>query len=973
MRPFYQNANRLDQLRNASAPTADDLNEVLSVIADDDDLAEWFYAGGETSSGPATAWVPLLRQAGQFEELGDAAVRAKRLWRLKAKYLAERAPECPDEIFQIITEIHPFDSLTQARFLDALLNLPTELGVRASWIIWDFLSDREYKVWVWVGQPIAKFMVKVTESSLDLAFRIARYLLEIWSDAEQSDSSIREPKGRFESASEYSDLVFRYFKELWEISPFRGATLLVRTLDKYLEEINRSKKHDVSTHFHISVENLDKIERVDRDYETVLVAGICQAGKAVIAKEGDKVPEFLRVLRGTGKQIFKRIEMHLLRFVPKGTENARIEEIIGDPELFDDYAFQYEYALLVKDKVWHISEEVRNQFLNMVAQTKIESPDGFGEWFRKVHGREYAPDDLQKYEDRMRATKLYLVGDAFPTLYDDYRRRAGAEEDELKPRPRVGTARCISPTEGSPITVSALAKMDPNEAFAYLGDSTRWKVASGVEHFFEPKEALCSTFERVVQDRIATYVAKEQAERVVCLDSEFATSYFHGTSNAIRGGEWKREFWEPLLIIARDVVAAYKDDLAYRDAFQAMLFGLHDAFGEGANSMAFNAMAVETFWMILEPLVRYGEPPVNSEHERDPMQLRCSSVNGTALGQVVCLGILCKRDYSKLFEEKIREPIRGLLQKVATEVRRPEVMCIFGVDFARLVWLDEEWISAHIDAIFASDVWDAVWGTYVSWGRPSRKAFDLLYEKGKYRQAVEAIGQDSYWKFPEKVEEGLSDHLMIALFNGWLDSDPDGLLAAFLEKAPASLRGHAAYFLTSGFEALRKEPDEEVSKRLKKYWEQRLVSIEKDRDSHKEEAVQFLYWAKNSPLKDNETLVLLERTVDLAERQVGGSHFPTDFFEGIRDMVVGNEVPALRCLSKLIEDRKVADFTSLFEEPIDAVFGHVLELPPESPNIRDIWLEAMGLADGLGRLRVYKFRPVYDELRKRMTTHYEAG
>jgi hypothetical protein len=966
MKPFYSNVNRLDDLKQKANPTADDLDAYLEIIDADDDLALWFYEGGEVGSVASSAWVPLLRQARQFEELGGTPDKATLRWRLKARYLAKCAADQPDEVCGIITEIHPFDTLVQCHFLDALLNLPLETAVRASWIIWDFLGTQQYRVWAWVGEPVAKFMIKVMGSDLNLAFGIARYLLEIWSDEKEGGSALRGATWKFEGAYEYNELMFKYVKKVWEAYPFRTATLLIRTLDSYLEEFNKKKKYDVSTHFNVSVENLDNIEKTDREHEAVLIAGICKAGRAVIDRQADRIPELLRMLRSADKQIFKRIEMYLLRFVPDGTQTTRIEEIIGDADLFDSYGYKYEYALLLRDKAAAISEAGRSAFRDMVRRTGVDNIDRFAQWFRETRGREYTQEDLEKYENRIRAAKLYLAREAFADLYDECRRKAGAEDEELKPRPMVGPARCVSPTEGSPITVNDAVKMNPSEVFAYLSDPLRWQVDKGkADRFFEPKNALGAVFKQVVKQRVDDYVLEEQTERVVQLESEFTEKYFYGVSEAMRGGQWNKEFWRPLLTTAKAVVDARKNDPAYRDAFRAMLSALHDAFGEDEKSLAFDTDAVETFWIILKSLVRYDEPPVSNEHEHDPMQLRCSSVKGNALGQVVCLGILCKRDYLSLFEEKLRAPIRELLQYVVSDVRRAEVLCTFGIDFARLVWLDEEWVRAHTDAIFANDMWGAVWGTHVSWGQPSRKAFDLLYEKGKYRQAVDHIGETSEWEFSKKVEEGLSDHLMIALFNGWLDSDPDGLLAAFLEKAPASLRGHATYFLTSGFETLKKEPDEEVGKRLKRYWEHRLTSIEKDPQAHKEEAVQFLYWAKNSPLGDKETLTLLERTLDLTNGEMGQRHFPTKFFEGIRDMSVGNELRALRCLNRVMTDQRITSHISLAEGSLDAVFQHVLKLPGEYANVAEIWREAMKLADALGRLRVYKFRPVYEELHEK--------
>ena len=263
-------------------------------------------------------------------------------------------------------------------------------------------------------------------------------------------------------------------------------------------------------------------------------------------------------------------------------------------------------------------------------------------------------------------------------------------------------------------------------------------------------------------------------------------------------------------------------------------------------------------------------------------------------------------------------------------------------------------------------MWGGVWGTYVSWGRPSRKAFELLYAKGKYQKAVEAIGEESRWEFRKNVDEGLAEHLMIAVFNGWLEKDRQRLLDAFLAKAPAELRGHAADFLTSGFAALKKEPDAEASRRLKKYWEQRLTCMEKEPKAHKEEAFQFLDWVKDSPLDAKETLLLLERTLEVSGGEMGPRHFPRVFFEGIGDMATGNELIALRCLSKVMGEKKMEKYPSLCEKHIEPLFQHILSLPDDYPGIDGIRREAMRLADSLGRLHVYRFRPVYEVLSKKV-------
>jgi hypothetical protein len=136
-------------------------------------------------------------------------------------------------------------------------------------------------------------------------------------------------------------------------------------------------------------------------------------------------------------------------------------------------------------------------------------------------------------------------------------------------------------------------------------------------------------------------------------------------------------------------------------------------------------------------------------------------------------------------------------------------------------------------------MWDAVWGTYVSWGRPSPACFKFLIEKGIYFRAVERIGADNKYKFRKKPDEGLIEHLMIGYFNGWVDFESD-VLKQFFHKASAELRGKAARFLTTGFKSVNEEVrayKEEVAARMRKYWKGRLVAIKDKPEENKDEAI----------------------------------------------------------------------------------------------------------------------------------------
>ncbi len=943
-------------------PTIEEVEQALSLLLVPQ-YRNWFF---ENLQNPL--WFAPLKTRGLFdappEPVEDAETGGVRYpyWP-ELEYLKRVAKERPADVREIVMSLQDVKNpLVKTGCIEALSAMAAMEAAKGVAFVKEAMRERTTYHWYWEGQAAATLMLKLAKSSREEAFHVAYLLLEIWVPGDKENRLWHDATARFDT-HHYGELVLKSYKQVWEIYPARAIRVLIKTLDRYLAELNKGSNYDRSTHFCIRMENLDAMDDLERDYVAILVNAICEAGKAVIEKKPDETDALLDLVQEKGKAIFTRIEMYLLRFVEKGTQNGRIAKILLDRQLFESPGFRYEYDLPLCDKIDEVRHVVEATYKTWIAEIGVKDKDRFATWFRETHGRDYTPGDFEKYENRMRAAKLYSVRTAFPDLYGEYKKKAGVEDEELRPRPMVGPARWVSPTEGSPATVEEIVEKSPTEVFAYLGDPSHWQTPDKTtDRFFGPKEALGSVFQRVVKQRIRDYVTEEQAEHVGQLDSEFTASYFQGVWDAIRGGEWERDFWAPVLAIAKAVVDAHKSDPAYRDAFRAMLSALRDAFGGDEKSMVFDAGAIETFWSILNRLVRYDEPPVESEHERDPIQLRCSSVNGSALEQVVLLGAAYKKRHGKLFDDRLKAQTEKLFEYAITDVRCPEVLCTFGLDFPTLGWLDEKWLRSHTDAIFAEDMWDAVWGTYVSWGRPSPGAFALLYERGQYRKAVDDIGKSSPWRFDKEPEEGLSEHLMIALYNGWLDQDPKGLLPAFLEKAPAALRGHAAEFLTTGFEELKERPDANVSERLKQYWEQRLNAMEKDRQANKEEAVQFLYWAKNSPFAPDETLGLLRSTLDVTEGEMPADHFPTGFFEGVSEAAVGNELAALECLNKVMADRRMESHISLIKQWIDGVFNGIVKLRDDHPKVREIRQAAMLLADAFGRMHVYDFRPAYQAL-----------
>jgi hypothetical protein len=373
-----------------------------------------------------------------------------------------------------------------------------------------------------------------------------------------------------------------------------------------------------------------------------------------------------------------------------------------------------------------------------------------------------------------------------------------------------------------------------------------------------------------------------------------------------------------------------------------------------SNRITFNETIIRKFWFVLKDLVGYNYDE-KLESEEDPVQRRLRSVQGSAFEQLIYLGRVCKNNFALFFENFLKKEMRQVYTLVSKEVKRSEVNCTFGLEFAGVYWLDKEWVESNIETIFDEKMWDAVWGTYVSWGRPSPQCFKILLEKGKYAQGVGEIAKKNKYEFREKPDEGLIEHLMIGFFNGWIDFEDD-LLKRFFEKASGELRGKAARFLTTGFKSVNEEggiEKEKFASRIREYWKGRLAAIADKPEKNEKEAKELTGWVQDSVLAAKETLELLEQTLDLSGGKIGEMRDAKAFIEGVCKLGKGNELLALQCLKRAAADENM-------HTPWGGIHDPLLKFLEELPG------DARGLgrevADLYGRYNPDKFRGVWEKL-----------
>jgi len=956
MKDFIKYTEELDDLIKIDNPTEKDYEKLENIISDDKDLAIYFY---RENTNPG--WFDRLHNAGQFKKLSDDRVADDLLTRMKAFYLVEVSKERPKEVLDLINELDVKDWFIQGILLQTLLAKPLEIVDEGTELIKKYLNKPYRNEWHVQGEHCAEFMVKIASDYPEKAFEIARILLEMRKSVDE-----KHPFDRVETrfrGFDYKRLLFDYCKKLWEIYPFETTKLLIDIFNNYLKELV-SDDYSVQSGFHTKIERLDQIETgYAEDNIRNIIQAICESGKQTIENESEQTETLLNYLEELKKPIFKRIEMYLLRFVPKDGQIDRVNAIIGDKKYLD-YIYDYEYKLLLHDRFENISKVAKKVFIDWIKEKQVPDDDieRFAGWFKKINDRAYTDEDLKRYEDRQRAKKLYLLREKgeFKELYEKYRNSSEKSDKELAPKPKESEARWMSGKEGAPLNAKEMFEMNPVDAIEYINDPSKWIIDKNQKWYYNtPEEAMPHVFEDVVKANADDYIVLG-LEELQKIKPKYLQRYFNGIVNVFREKDLQKESLITLLENSKSIIDANIESTDYESTFRLILEIIEKIFGEVLKKSIVQNNG-QLIWGIIENLRNYNDerPP---ESDLDAYSECINTVSGKAFTLIVRFGLFFKNLNEADYNANWSGILRSCFEDVIEHEQRRWVRCILGVNFPQIRYLEKRLAEEKVDVIFDVNnqkMWRDVWGQYLSWSRAYKKIFMFLYSKGKYTDSIKTIGTYGEKRaFAIEVDEGLAQHLMIAYFNGWIEWG-DSLLIGFFEKAPAELRGKAANFLQTGFKPTRDEKIdyERRKQRIRVYWTDRLEKIRPEVD--KEEAVELISWVEDSLLEEKETLKLTLKTLEKTGGKVSQHRGENVLVKAVCKIGVHNELLALKCLNKMMDGKPEWLSVCLYKNELGEFLKHVVELARSDKNIKN---EAIKLIIAYFRRNVKEFKPYYDML-----------
>jgi hypothetical protein len=988
---FYRNTQKIDILKSLKTPTFQEWSLLESLFNSDNIYERYFFESDKRFNIllPSPGWAKILYENHIFDDLNNAPEDIKYLQKIKASYLAEIAKENSKDVWEIITKLSSKEQIIQSRFLEAIAQFEGELPKDCIELTCQYLKSNDSLIWVWIGEPAAKIMVRTADVDIDGALKIAAILFEI---REYKMTVLHDTRAKLDKHS-FDEFISNYFKTIWEKYPFKTIELLLTILDEYLKsKEDYSEQKDNSAGLNISYSDLSEIKKQKRGFNDdillSLIDTICEVA-GYLAKNGQRsdMVKFMALLDNHRDSIYIRIKLFALKYTNK---NDFKDDILATltKENFDNYSVRNEFDLLLCNTAEILKDTpILSHYLEWV-ETSGSADTVYFRDMLKQHGETDIDEKVKRYVSRQKAKRLYRLkdNDYFKEKYLQYRAGAELTDDDLKPRPtiEIGEGTWIAPDENTPFSVEELRKKSIPDIFNILKNPDNYSEDKSKSQFpwHTPREGLKGAFKEIIKERCSEFLNLD-VNVLFEIPLDFLRTFFGGLSDGISENKSKSFDWMMYFNLANNVLQKLGHDTICDesdDRYGIYLSIIRTTGNSWSNSHLAVELSKKTILEIVN-IIRYSLEvcEIRKLEGSDLVQLSCNRVTSLAFESCIDLAIAITKEIKakKNIDYEYKDFYLPIFVDICNLIIKgnypPFTLCLFGKMLPGLFCTNEAWIRENIVELTNGDNWQNIWETYLVWARPYIPLFEFLVETGLYQQSIKLLSDKS-----EKIEgdgEGkpsihLGRHLVIAYFNGWLEASVD-ILHLFYDVAPVKLRIQTNKFFATGFP--RKDGDSPIDantlQRIESHWRYRLDYFKTSPESNDvvEEATEFLEWIRYCPLAPEIALDLMSKTLDFTKGRASreGSHDIVEFIiEGICNKAEGNELLALECLLKFSLDPRLGAYSTTYQEgKIFSLFiKKIKDLDDAYIDIEEIRKKACDLLDNYGRMGIYNTKQDYFEL-----------
>jgi len=890
-----------------SKPTPQQIDKAVALLASPQHCRVFF---GKLEN---PEWIEPLREKGCFkhppEPVESEGGVSHPAWPA-SHYLARMASKAPQEVLAALEGIETPNARVISDICDAALAMPGELAEALSNKI---LQAVKARVWLQLyADKVADLASKLardgrTEAALSLAD--ALFILKPHKSIGYEPIGIIDPY-------RYGQLLAKVSQALLEADGPRAmewaCALLLKAASFHVSPDARNDFDDVSSVWRPMVEGQRREH--PHDLADSIVTSTCGVAEGVVRGGAWPVAKAVEYIEGLGKLILSRIALHLVRvFGDMDIPLARRR--ILERELFEDYRYRHEYAMLLKDRFGILAQDEQATVLGWIDQ----GPDK--EDTRRILKANLGDDFREEYVERRtkawQRDRLSWFRDSLPP---DWRERYEALVAEVGPAEHADvTFWCETSWGGGepPKTAKQLGAMDTASIVEFLGS---WRP--------DPKDVmgpsvadLANQFGAAVRENLERFSAEAPAFAV--LHPTYVTRLLGEIATALQN---KREVaFDPVTELCL-AVAAKPMALSPEDSMPGDPLDSDQSWEYARNEVATVVARLcdqdsplhlqDKLWQCLAALEDSPDKSyIVGEPEEDVrvttwLDHACNNPKARWVHAVIRYAIWAKRQAVR--ESGAEEDSVGMAQipgaaDVLTKLLDPQdssspaIRSEYGQSFPAMCWLDREWAEDHAADVFSMDGdhvqhgW-AAWNSYLVANRAYDEVFRIL--EGVYSHAVDSLErplQATGARF--NPLESLAEHLIVLCGRGVVQIDePDSLLSRFLRNAPAEASAHA---IETVGRSLKGEGDipEDVVQRFVRLWEWFWANmVEGQEEPAKEALSRFGWWLACGRFNDS---WCLDQTVRITELQPVLSP-ESDTMEKLSMLAAARPSKAIMCADRMV-------------------------------------------------------------------------
>lgn len=842
---------------HASEPTA--LSELHHLLKDPDLRREFF--GGLTGSN----WILPLRDEGYFgtppepTEAAGGGFQHPR-WP-EGQYLVRMAPEAPDEVVAVFNEVPTTNLSVVGNILDAALAMPPASAKR----LLPQIANAAETGTLWIHfKDASDLCVRLCEGDETMAGLELADTLFAPRPGEAEDTLSRR------DAYWYKDGLKKIVPALVSIRPLEAVAATCRWLERVIdtkESADRDSGDDGSYWWRPAVEEHE--QNHDSDVAGVLVGSARQAAEETIQRDKTLFGEVMAILSAPPYVIFKRIHIHLVgEFAELAPETAC--QLMMSRELFGDFRYKHEYAVLVGTRLGLLSEAQRDEWFSWVAA----GPDmaDYDDYFRSANGRDPTEDEREARRDYWRFKKLHCVlqhlDEDQRVFYDAMLATHGEPElADLNSRVSGGWVGSESPLSLEELSALSFAiAVQRVVAWKPTGDSFRGPSLEGLASVFgEYVGGSPTTFSgeaRKLEGAPPIYVRTFLSQMTAAVKADQEVD----VDEVLTLCEWVVH--RPLDQIDKQSGTEISVDRSWqwtRDEISRFVVAVCQAQVQKQSGPAWE-MLRGRMWGIIENLSSdsdqsnlLSDPAEVDPLTHDHLTEAINSPRGRALEAAL--------EYARWVANSLSEPgdtrsvvaggfdvmpeVRDLLDRtISAKSRSAAAHAIIGSRLGLLYWIDEGWLASHAKQLFflkgierdppIVEGW-AAWNAFLVWVRPHVAFYRMFRDEYAYavrRSATAETREPS----PQNPVARLGEHLMVLYGRGELPLDVEsGLLRLFLSEARPQYRQHAMTFIGRVLETEKDLPNSFVD-RYRALWEEYWRVAGQLDASGEPDALPFGHW-----------------------------------------------------------------------------------------------------------------------------------